>query len=160
MTTLIKGPALFLAQFAGDEAPFNSLPAITKWAADLGYKGVQIPTWDPRLIDLAKAAESQTYADEIKGICAESGVEITELSTHLQGQLVAVNPAYDLAFDAFAPAFVHGNPDKRQAWAVDQMKLGAHASQRLGLTTSVSFSGSLAFPFVYPWPQRPAGLIE
>ncbi|CUH77520.1 sugar phosphate isomerase/epimerase family protein [Tropicibacter naphthalenivorans] len=160
MAGLIKGPALFLAQFAGDDAPFNSLENITKWAAGLGYKGVQIPTFDARLFDLDKAADSQTYCDEIKGICADAGVEITELSTHLQGQLVAVNPAYDLAFDAFAPAEVHGKPDARQAWAVDQVKKAAVASRRLGLNTTVSFTGSLAFPYLYPWPQRPAGLIE
>ena len=160
MATQIKGPAIFLAQFAGDAAPFNSLPAIAHWAADLGYKGVQIPTWDARLIDLARAAESQTYADEVKGICAEAGVVITELSTHLQGHLVAVNPVYDPAVDAFAPPAARGNPVARQAWAVEQMKLAAMASQRLGLTTSVSFTGSLAFPFLYPWPGRPAGLIE
>lgn len=160
MTSQIKGPALFLAQFAGDAAPFNSLAGIVGWAAGLGYKGVQIPTFDGRLFDLDKAAESQTYCDEVKGICAEAGVEITELSTHLQGQLVAVNPAYDLAFDAFAPEALRGNPAARQAWAVDQVKKAATASQRLGLTTSVSFTGSLAFPFLYPWPGRPAGLID
>jgi len=160
MTTQIKGPALFLAQFAGDTAPFNTLEGITKWAAGLGYKGVQIPTFVGSLFDLDKAAESQTYCDEVKGICADAGVEITELSTHLQGQLVAVNPAYDLAFDGFAPEAMRGNPAKRQAWAVDQVRKAAVASERLGLTTSVSFTGSLAFPFLYPWPQRPAGLIE
>ena len=77
MARTMKGPAIFLAQFAGDAAPFNSLPAITKWAAGLGYKGVQIPTWDSRLFDLKKAATSKTYCDEVKGICAASGVEIT-----------------------------------------------------------------------------------
>ncbi|MCO5084157.1 MAG: sugar phosphate isomerase/epimerase [Rhizobiaceae bacterium] len=160
MPTTIKGPAIFLAQFAGDAAPFNSLPAIAKWAAGLGYKGVQIPTWDGRLFDLKKAASSKTYCDEVKGICADAGVEITELSTHLQGQLVAVHPAYDAQFDGFAPAEVHNNPKARQKWAVDQMKLGARASKNLGLKTSVTFSGALAFPYLYPWPQRPAGLIE
>lgn len=160
MSTQIKGPALFLAQFAGDEAPYNSLADITRWAAGLGYKGVQIPTVDSRLFDLDKAAESDTYCDEIKGICADSGIEITELSTHIQGQLIAVNPAYDIAFDAFAPDHCKGNPAKRQAWAVDQMKKTAVASRRLGLKHSVSFTGSLAFPYMYPWPQRPDGLIE
>lgn len=160
MATTIKGPAIFLAQFAGDAAPFNTLPNITRWAADLGYKGVQIPTFVGSLFDLEKAAESKTYCDEVKGICAQSGVEITELSTHLQGQLVAVHPAYDSQFDAFAPAAVHGNPKARQEWAVDQMKKAAVASRNLGLDVSVSFTGSLAFPYVYPWPQRPAGLIE
>src|ERR671927_252959 len=99
----IKGPAVFLAQFMGDQAPFNSLPSICKWMADLGYKGVQIPAWDKRCIDLEKAATSKTYADEIKGIVNEAGLEITELSTHLQGQLVAVHPAYDKLFGPFAP---------------------------------------------------------
>ncbi|MCC0028980.1 MAG: sugar phosphate isomerase/epimerase [Brucellaceae bacterium] len=160
MASTMKGPGIFLAQFAGDEAPFNSLPSIAKWAAGLGYKGIQIPSWDGRLFDLAKAAESQAYCDEVKGICADAGVEITELSTHLQGQLVAVHPAYDSQFDAFAPAEVHGNPAARQAWAVEQMKAAAKASRNLGLDVSVSFTGALAFPYLYPWPQRPAGLIE
>ncbi len=160
MASSIKGPALFLAQFAGDVAPYNSLASITEWAAGLGYKGVQIPTFDARLFDLDKAAESLTYCDEVKGVCADAGVEITELSTHLQGQLVAVNPAYDIAFDAFAPKAVHGNTAARTEWAIDQMKKAAKASSNLGLTASVSFTGSLAFPYLYPWPQRPAGLIE
>lgn len=160
MAKTMKGPAIFLAQFAGDDAPFNSLPAIAKWAGDLGYKGVQIPTWDGRLMDLEKAASSKDYCDELKGICAEAGVEITELSTHLQGQLVAVHPAYDAQFDGFAPESVHGNPKARQEWAVQQMKWAAKASEHLGLSASVSFTGALAFPYLYPWPQRPAGLIE
>lgn len=160
MATNIKGPAIFLAQFAGDAAPFDNLPNITKWAANLGYKGVQIPTFVGSLFDLDKAAESQGYCDEVKGICADSGVEITELSTHLQGQLVAVHPAYDSQFDAFAPAAVHGNPKARQEWAVDQMMKAAKASRNLGLDVSVSFTGSLAFPYIYPWPQRPSGLVE
>ena len=157
---MIKGPGLFLAQFAGDDAPFNGLGPIVQWAADLGYKGVQIPSWDGRLFDLAKAAESDAYCNEVKGICADAGVEITELSSHLQGQLVAVHPAFDEGFDAFAPPAVHKNPTARQAWAVEQMKLAAKASRRLGLDNHVSFTGALAWPYIYPWPPRPAGLIE
>lgn len=160
MASNIKGPAIFLAQFAGDEAPFNSLESITAWAASLGYKGVQIPTFDDRLFNLARAAESKDYCDEVAGICDEAGVAITELSTHLQGQLVAVHPAYDSQFDAFAPERLHGNPQARTEWAVQQMKFAAQASRNLGLDTSVSFTGALAFPYLYPWPQRPAGLIE
>jgi sugar phosphate isomerase/epimerase len=156
----MKGPAIFLAQFAGDAAPFNSLDAITRWVADLGYKGVQIPTWDARLFDLKLAAESQDYVDEIKGICAANGVEISELSTHLQGQLVATHPAYDAQFDGFAPAALHGDPVARQAWAVEQVKLAARASRRFGLSSHATFSGALMWHMVYPWPQRPAGLVE
>lgn len=156
----IKGPAIFLAQFAGDDAPFDSLRAIGAWASALGYKGVQIPTWDRRLFDLDKAADSATYCDEIKGMLAEAGVAITELSTHLQGQLVAVHPAYDQAFDGFAPAAVQGNPAARQVWAADQVRKAARASARLGLTAHATFSGALAWPYLYPWPQRPPGLVE
>ena len=156
----IKGPAIFLAQFAGDAAPFNSLDAIARWAAGLGFKGVQIPSWDRRLFDLEKAATSRTYCDEVRGTLADAGVELTELSTHLQGQLVAAHPAYDSLYDGFAPAEVHGRPDARQAWAVEQLYLAAKASANLGLTAHATFSGALAWPYLYPWPQRPTGLIE
>ena len=156
----IKGPAIFLAQFAGDAAPYNTLSGIARWAADHGFKGVQIPSWDARLFDLARAAESQTYCDEVRGILADAEVELTELSTHLQGQLVAVHPAYDIPFDGFAAPAVRGNPAARTEWAIDQLKLAAKASHNLGLTAHATFSGALAWPYVYPWPQRPAGLVE
>lgn len=157
---MIKGPAIFLAQFAADAAPFNSFDSICGWAASLGYNGVQIPSWDRRLLDLKKASESQTYADEVKGIASRHGLSITELSTHLQGQLVAVHPAYDTAFDGFAAPEVRGNPKARTEWAVDQVKRAILASKRLGLTVHATFSGALAWPYIYPWPQRPAGLVE
>jgi len=156
----IKGPALFLAQFTGDEAPFNSWEGITKWAADCGYRGVQVPSWDGRIFDVAKAAESQGYCDDLKGVAVANGVEITELSTHLQGQLVAVHRAYDTAFDAFAAPSVHGNPKARQEWAVDQVGKAIRATRNLGIDRMVTFSGALAWPYLYPWPQRPPGLIE
>lgn len=156
----IKGPAIFLAQFMGDTHPFNSLEGICQYMADFGYKGVQIPAWDDRLIDLKKAAESKTYCDELKGEIGNFGLEITELATHLQGQLVAVHPAYDTQFDAFAPKEVHGNPKARQEWAVEQVTLAAKASANLGLRASATFPGALVWPFLYPWPQRPAGLVE
>src|SRR5271170_1105407 len=127
MTRSMRGPAIFLAQFAGDAAPFNSLRGIAGSAAALGYAGVQIPSWDRRLFDLDRAADSETYCDEIKGTLAEVGVALTELSTHLQGQLVAVHPAYDEAFDGFAPTAVRGNRSARQAWAVDQLIKAASA---------------------------------
>ncbi|CVI61955.1 sugar phosphate isomerase/epimerase [Agrobacterium leguminum] len=155
----IKGPAIFLAQFVGDKAPFDTLDNLGQWAASLGYKGIQVPT-DPRLFDLEKAAASKTYCDDIKGRLAEMGIEITELSTHIQGQLVAVHPAYDEMFDGFAPAELRGKPRARQEWAVNQLKYAAKASQHLGLKSHATFSGALAWPFVYPWPQRPAGLVE
>ncbi|MFP5448996.1 MAG: sugar phosphate isomerase/epimerase family protein [Alphaproteobacteria bacterium] len=156
----IKGPGLFLAQFASDDAPFNTLPGIARWAAEMGFVAVQIPTWDRRLFDLQLAAESQTYCDDVKGMLADAGVQISELSTHSQGQMVAVHPAYDPLYDSGVPREVRGNPAARQAWAENQLMMAAKASRRLGLNAHVTFSGSLAWPYIYPYPQRPAGLIE
>jgi len=120
--------------------------------------GVQIPTWDKRLFDLKLAAESQDYCDQILGTVQKAGLEVTELSTHLQGQLVASNPAYDTMLEGFAPAGL--GPQSRQAWAVQQLHWAAKASRNLGLTAHATFSGALAWPFCYPWPQRPAGLVD
>lgn len=158
--TTIKGPGLFLAQFMSDQPPFHDLKAICLWAEALGFKSVQMPTTDPRIMDLQKAAESKTYADELKGIVNDCGLEISELSTHLQGQLVAVHPAYDRLFDGFAPLAVRGNPKARTEWAEQQLKFAAKASRNLGLNAHATFSGSLLWPMVYPWPQRPEGLVE
>ena len=156
----IKGPAIFLAQFMDDTEPFNNLENICNWAASLGYKGVQIPAWDGRCIDILKAAESKTYADEIKGIVNDAGLELTELSSHLQGQLVAVHPAYGDMFDGFAPKEVHGNDKSRTEWAVNQLMACAKASQNLGLSEHGTFSGALLWHTVYPWPQRKPGMVK
>lgn len=156
----IRGPGLFLAQFMGEEPPFDSLDAICSWAAELGYRGVQIPTWDARLIDLPQAAESREYCEEWRGRLAARGLEPTELSCHLQGQLVAVHPAYDELFEAFAAPEVRGRPRERAAWAVEQVRMALRASRNLGLDAMPTFSGALLWPYLYPWPQRPPGLVE
>jgi sugar phosphate isomerase/epimerase len=156
----IKGPAIFLAQFMDESAPFNNLDGLCKWASDLGYKGIQIPTTDPRLIDLEKAVESQMYCDELSGKINSYGLEITELSTHIQGQLVAVHPAHDIMFDAFAPDHLKGNYKARTEWAIQQVKDAAIASKRLGLKAHATFSGSLLWPAIHPWPQQQKGLID
>ena len=156
----MKGPGIYLAQFMGDDPPFNNLESVCKYMAELGYLGVQLPVWDGRCVDLKKLADSKDYADEIKGVVESTGMQITELGTHLQGQLVAVHPAYDLMFDGFAPAEFHNNPKKRTEWAVNQMMYAAQASKNLGLDAVVTFSGAFLWPYMYPWPQRPAGLVD
>ena len=156
----IQGPGIFLAQFVSDVAPMNSLAGLARWAAGHGFDGVQIPSWDARLFDLQKAAESQAYCDEVLGTLNNAGLELTELSTHLQGQLVASHPAFDLVLEGFALAEVAHNAGARQEWAVQQLLWAAQASRNLGLSAHATFSGALAWPFFYPWPQRPAGLID
>jgi sugar phosphate isomerase/epimerase len=156
----LKGPGIFLAQFAGEAPPFDTLDNLAGWAAGLGFRGVQVPCSGADLFDLEKAADSAGYCQEVRGRLAEAGVEVTELSTHLIGQLVAVHPAYDDAFDAFAPASLRGRPRERAEWASAQMLKAARASRNLGLAAHATFSGALAWPYIYPWPQRPPGLIE
>ncbi|MEO6013047.1 MAG: sugar phosphate isomerase/epimerase [Devosia sp.] len=156
----LQGPAIFLAQFASAEAPFDTLDNVCKWAASLGYKGVQLPTWVSAYIDVEKAATSKAYADDLNATAAKHGLKITELASHIIGQLVAVHPAYDTLSDGFAPPAVHGNPKARYDWAVQHLKWVAAASKNLGLNASATFSGALAWPYLYPFPQRPAGLVE
>ena len=155
----MKGPGLFLAQFAQDTAPHNTLEGIARWAKGYGYKAIQIPTWDRRFFDLDKAYDSEAYCDEIKGKLADIGIAVSELSTHFQGQMVSVHPAYDALFDGQCPAHLRGDPEKRRHWAADQVRKAAKVSRRFGLTEHVTFTGSLALPYFYPNPQRPAGLI-
>lgn len=154
----IKGPALFLAQFVQDVPPYNTLEHITAWAKSLGFLGVQIPASDKRMIDLDKAAESKQYCDDFKGRC--NGLVITELSAHLLGQLVAVHPAYDVMFDVFAPESLHNNPKARTEWAKGEIVKVIQASRNLGLSVVPIFSGALLWHTMYPWPQRPQGLVE
>ena len=156
----MKGPAIFLAQFAGGEPPFDSLRGMAAWAAGLGYRGIQVPTLGPQFIDLALAANSATYCDDLRGELAHIGIEISELSTHLQGQLLAVHPAYDRLYDGFAPPALRNDPAARTAWATEQLLLAARASRNLGLAAHATFSGALLWPFMYPWPQRPPGLVD
>ncbi len=156
----MKGPGIFLSQFIGGQPPFNTLDGLAQWAASLGYKALQIPCNYQGIFDLERAATSQIYCDEIMETLAGHDLTISELSTHLEGQLIAVHPAYDLAFDGFAPAAVRGNPTARRAWATNALKQAAAASEKLGLKAHATFSGSLAWPYFYPWPPHNQTLLN
>lgn len=156
----LKGPSIFLAQFVQDRHPYNSLTGLAQWAADKGFVAVQMPTNLPQIFDLALAAESQMYCDDVMDKLAIHGIAISELSTHLQGQCMAIHPAYASLLTAFMPAHVHGSPQQQVVWASEQLCMAARASSRLHLQACATFSGSLAWPYLYPWPQRPAGLID
>ncbi|CAL5869857.1 uncharacterized protein PFLUO_LOCUS4088 [Penicillium psychrofluorescens] len=155
----INGPAIFVAQYISDEAPFNTLEGIAEWAARLGYKGIQIPV-DERLINIQRAADDLSYCSALLDTLKRYDIQLTELSTHLQGQLIAVHPAYDILFDGFAPQDVRGDPPRREAWARNILFMAAKASKNLGLKAHATFSGALLWPYLYPWPQRPQSLVE
>ncbi|HAQ20527.1 MAG TPA: AP endonuclease [Prolixibacteraceae bacterium] len=154
----IKGPAIFLAQFIRDQAPFNNLDGITSWVADLGYKGIQLPSWDARLIDLKLAATSKTYCDELKGKVESKGLFLVELAAYLQGQVIAIHPAYETMFDAFYPGEL--TPRARTEWATDQLMMTIKASANFSTKNISVLSGGFAWHTMYPWPQRPDGLIH
>ncbi len=156
----VKGPGIFLSQFIGDQAPYNSLEGLAQWAANLGYQALQIPCNHPAIFDVQRAASSQSYCAEVTELLNRYGLHISELSTHLEGQLIAVHPAHDAAFDNFAPASVRGNRQARTAWAIEQVKHAAAASKNLGLSAHATFSGSLAWPYVYPWPPYNPQLLD
>ena len=156
---MIQGPGIFLAQFLSDRAPLDRFDTACRWAAELDYTGVQVPSWDRRCLDLTKAAASKSWCDDLRGTASAAGVEISELSSHLQGQLVAVHPAYASMFEAFAPDGVD-TPEAMAKWGSEQVKLCLQASKHLGLSAMPTFSGALMWHTVYPWPQRPTGLVE
>jgi len=155
----ISGPAVFLAQFVGPEPPFDRLDTLAAWAAEKGFAGVQLPTFNPAVFDLDRAAESDAYCSEVIGLLADHGLKPTELSTHRQGHLVAIHPAYDEIVDVFAPPALREKPQARQTWAADQLLKAARASRRLGLARHATLSGSLLWPFIYAYPPRPEGLV-
>jgi sugar phosphate isomerase/epimerase len=155
----IQGPAIFLAQFVRDTAPFDTLENICRWAASLGYKAVQVPAWeDPRFIDLAQAATSRAYCDDWRARLAGCGVELTEINAALAGQVLAIHPAYEVAFQGFYP---QGLDDRgRVGWATEKLQQTIRAAANLGTTCVPVLSGGLAWHLAYPWPQRPAGLVD
>ncbi len=154
----IRGPAIFLAQFYRESEPFNSIGSICSWAASLGYRGVQIPTWERGLIDLDAAAESSGYCEDYSGRLNEIGIEIVDLGSYLQGQCMAFHPAYETGFQPFFPAGL--NENERLEWAADQLKKSIRAAANLGVKNISVMSGGLLWHMAYPWPQRPEGLVN
>lgn len=154
----IQGPGIFLAQFLRDTEPYKTIKTVAKWVASLGFKGVQIPTWDSRVFDLSAAANSKGYCDDYKGKLREAGLEIIELASYLQGQVMAIHPAYELLFQAFYPRGL--TSQERVKWATEELRKSIIASSHFGTSNISVLSGGLAWPYIYPWPQRSDGLIE
>jgi sugar phosphate isomerase/epimerase len=158
METAIQGPGIFLAQFVRDEHPFDSIEGLAGWVSSLGYRGLQVPAWDPRCIHLDQAATSRTYCDEYCGRLAEKELVVSELGAFLAGQVLAFHAAYETMFAGFFP---EGLDDTgRIQWATAELEKSLHACVGLGTSVMPVLSGGLAWPFMYPWPQRPAGFVD
>ena len=157
-----QGPGDLPRPVRGRRAPFNSWDSICKWAAGARLQGRADP-------DLGRPAvrprEGGGIEDLLRRDQGHGGASTASRSPSSRPTCRASSsrciPAYDEAFDAFAPPQVHGNPKARQEWAVEQMHAGRQGLRAISASTAhVTFSGALAWPFLYPWPQRPAGLIE
>jgi sugar phosphate isomerase/epimerase len=154
----IQGPGLFISQFIGPEPPFDTLRGLARWAADRGFKALQTPVADPRLSDLRDLSDAATIA-AIESIMVETGLTISEVSAHRAGQLLAVHPAYDDIMDALAAPALRGDPPARRRAAEQDVRRAIARAAALGARRVVTFSGGFAWPFFYPYPPHPAGLI-
>src|ERR1700761_2079408 len=155
----IRGPGLFISQFIGADPPFDTLAGIAEWAGELGFKALQIPVSDPRLKDLAGLSDKDTVT-KIESVVSTAGLAVSEIAASRSGQLLAVHPAYDETMDALAAPDVRGRPAERQARAEQDLRRAIARAAMLRTNKVVVFSGGLAWPYLYPYPPRPAGLVE
>lgn len=155
----MRGPGLFISQFIGAQPPFDTLTGLAEWARGLGFKALQIPLSDPRLKDLAGLPDEEALA-RIESVVSQAGLVVSEIAAQRSGQLLAVHPAYDETMDVLAAPDVRGRPAARQAQAERDLRRAIGRASALGAGKVVVFSGGLAWPYFYPYPPRPAGLIE
>jgi sugar phosphate isomerase/epimerase len=155
----IRGPGLFISQFIGTDPPFDTLAGIAEWAKGLGFRALQIPVSDPRLKDLAGLSDKDAIA-KIESVMSKAGLVVSEIAAQRSGQLLAVHPAFDETMDALAAPDVRGRPAERQARAERDLRRAIARAASLGTKKVVAFSGGLAWPYFYPYPPRPAGLVE
>jgi sugar phosphate isomerase/epimerase len=153
----IKGPSLFISQFIGTEPEFATLDGIAKWAAGLGFVALQVPTSHPGIFDVAQAAASSVYCDDIRAVLDRHGLVVSELAGQRPGHLMAVHPAYDRMVEPFTP--VRGSAAERQDWAAGQLLAAAVACRRMGITRCAAFSGGFLWPYFYPYPPTPPELV-
>lgn len=159
MTTSVKGPAVFLAQGYG-KANWKTLKECATTAASLDYKGLQAHLWNGGPVDLELAAGSKAYCEDLQAIASGAGCPIVELANHCDWQLVRCAPAYLKLHQWPAPEHLHGNATALAEWASTRAKMSVAAARNFGFDRVGGFSGTSIFHLVYPWPQRPKGLVE
>jgi sugar phosphate isomerase/epimerase len=155
----ILGPGLFISQFIGAAPPFNTLGGLAGWAKELGFKALQVPVSDQRLRDLVGLSDKDVIS-KIESVMSKAGLVVSEIAAQRAGALLAVHPAYDQTMDVLAGADVRGHHAQRQAQAAQDLRRAISRAAALGSGKVVVFSGGLAWPYLYPYPPRPAGLVE
>lgn len=155
----LKGPAIFLAQ--GWKKPgWTTLEECARTAASLGYKGLQGFLWGGGPIDVELAAQSTTYCEDIQATATGAGCSIVELADHCDSQLVSCSPTYARLHAWPAPEAIRRDRKAVKEWAQERAKNVVRATRNFGFDRVAMFSGTYLFPFLYPWPQRPQGLVE
>ena len=136
---------LFTGQWA--DLPLTQLAPKAK---SFGYDGLELACWGDHM-STARAAEDPGYCAAQKRILADHGLGLWAISNHLVGQLTC-DPNTDARSDGFAPAECRGDPEKKRAFAVRDMKLAARAAKNLGLKVVNGFTGSPVWHLIYPFP--------
>lgn len=158
MSSNLKGPGVFLAQGWGKPG-WQTLEECARTAASLGYRGLQCHLWNGGPINTELAATSKAYCDDMQAVATNAGCPIVEVANHCDTQLVRCTPAYLKMHSWPAPKHLHGNPAALAEWAANRAKLSVAAAANFGFKNVAAFSGTGMFHTMYPWPQRPKGLV-
>ncbi len=144
----MRSVTLFTGQWA--DLPLAELAPMAK---RFGYDGLELACWGDH-VDVARAAEDPAYCARQRKILSDQGLGLWAIANHLVGQLT-LDPNSDHRSDAWAPPSCAGNPEKKRAWAIEEMKRTARAAHNLGVSVVTGFTGSPIWHMIYPWP--PAG---
>ena len=136
------------------------LEEICKLARQMGYEGLELAK--DAHFDARKMAADPAYAEEIRAILKKYDLGCWAISAHLTGQCVSdsLQWAYDPRLDGFAPSVLAGKPEEIQKWAIEEMKVMAHAAKNLGVDVVTFFMGSPIWKFWYSFPQTSEEMVE
>ena len=119
-------------------------------ARAFGYDGLELACWGDHL-NAARAAGDPEYCAARQRLLAEHGLGVWAIANHLAGQLTC-DPNTDARSDAWAPPACAGDPEKKRAFAIEEMKHTARAAAQLGVSVVTGFTGSPLWHMVYPFP--------
>jgi len=135
---------LFSAQWA--DVPFAEF---AEKVSDWGYDGVELASKNDHF-DIERGAADPAYCEAKREQLATHGLGVWALSNHRCGHLVCGSD--DPRTDAFVHEGLRGDPARKQAYGIEQMKLTAPAARNLGVSIVTGFTGSEVWPFVYRFP--------
>ncbi len=162
MPSTVKGPGILIAQFAGDEPPFNTWPRDLPLGRGPGLQGHPAPgPIDPRFFHLQEGGGNRKALLRRDRRDRPGARHCDHRALHK-----FVRPArrcesgFRRGFRRLRSASAaRADRESASVGRSSSFELAALASRNLGLSVAISFTGALAWPFFYPWPRRPSGLI-